>query len=504
MALPKEPRQKMINFMYLVLTAMLALNVSTEILNAFKVVDKSLMNSSITIDKSSATSLSAIEEAKKDAGMKEKAEIWKPKADSAMMLTNQLSKYIDDLKTSLKTESGLVMKDGKEDFKEDDLDAATRLMDTKGEGKKLFTQLEQFKTALVNIIPEKYRSTIPQLPIDLTPPQSNNEASKDLTTAYFHMTPTVAALTMLSKFQNDVKRSGNIVVDYCQQQLGKVILVFDKFVPFTSQNSQYLLPGQPFEIQAGLGAFSSQVKPTVSINGASQAVNDSGYASYRESAGGGGTKTFNIVVTFKDPNTGEMKTANKTVSYTVGQSSGAAVFLEKMNVIYLGVDNPLRISGGSGKRESMQVSFAGGSIKNVGGDEWIARAENTGKFNINVTLEGKTTSFEMRCKLLPNPVALAGASKGGPISTSLLKATGGIRAQLEDSEFEAPFTVLGYTIGGYVNGQYTEQAVSSAQWGSNPIMSNAKPGNLVSFFNIRAQGPDGKPRKLNDLTFKLQ
>ena len=42
MALPKEPRQKMINIMYLVLTALLALNVSSEILNEFKVVDKSL------------------------------------------------------------------------------------------------------------------------------------------------------------------------------------------------------------------------------------------------------------------------------------------------------------------------------------------------------------------------------------------------------------------------------------------------------------------------------
>ena len=208
------------------------------------------------------------------------------------------------------------------------------------------------KSQIIDVLPEADRKKIARMPIDLSIPKSTTGSTNNSwTTSYFHMTPTVAALTMLSKFQNDVKRSGNIVVDYCQQQLGKVVLVLDKFVPFTSQNSQYLLPGQPFELQAGLGAFSSQVKPTVTINGQSQVVNDDGYVDYKETAGGGGTKTFNVVVNFKDPNTGEMKTTEKKVSYTVGQASGASIFLEKMNVVYIGVDNPLTVSSGSAKRK---------------------------------------------------------------------------------------------------------------------------------------------------------
>ena len=505
MALPKEPRQKMINFMYLVLTAMLALNVSSEILNAFKVVDNSLLSSNITIDNSSSTFIKSLEEQAKKPELAAKVAQWKPKADSALTITNQMSKYIDELKQQLKVESGLAIKDGKEDFKEDDLDASTRLMDTKGKGKELLAKLQQFKTDIANVIPADKRNLLPQIPLDLNPPKSHNEASnKDWTTAYFHMTPTVAALTMLSKFQNDVKRSGNIVVNFCHDQIGKVEVVYDKFAALTSQNSEYLLPGQPFQIQAGLGAFSAAAKPSVTINGQSLPVNDSGYATYRETAGGGGQKTFNVTISFKDPNTGQMQSTTKTVTYTVGQASGASIFLEKMNVMYLGVDNPLSISGGSGKKELMSVSFTGGTIAQAGGDRYIARPSATGPAEVRVTIEGKSYSFPIRCKTLPDPVALVGTLKGGGVSAAQFKAMGGVRAQLQDSEFDAPFSVLGYTVGGTINGQYQEQVVNGSQWGGNAVIANAKPGSLVWINNIRAQGPDGKQRKINDLTFKLQ
>lgn len=505
MALPKEPRQKMINFMYLVLTAMLALNVSTEILNAFKVVDTSLRNSSTTIQNSTNNSIAAIEDAKKDASMAEKAAIWKPIAEQANRLTQQMDAYIDALKDTLKRKSGYNPQAGDSTYKEDDLDTPTRMMDTEGKGKELYAKLQDFSKQIVEVIPVDKRAGLPTIPIDLTIPKSNNEASnKDWTTAYFHMTPTVAAITMLSKFQNDVKRSGNIVVDYCQQQLGKVVVVFDKFVPFTSQNSQYLLPGQPFELQAGLGAFSSKVKPTVTINGAAQQVNDDGYVQYNETAGGGGTRSFNVVVSFKDPNTGEMKTANKTVTYTVGQPSGASIFLEKMNVMYIGVDNPLTVSTGSAKREGMHVSIGGGSINSVGGDRYIARVSSPGNTTVNVTAEGKSFSFPIRVKYLPDPTAMVGTLKGGVISAAQFKAMGGVRAVLEGSEFDAQFSVVSYRIGANCGGTYNEAAVNGAQWGGNSVISSLKPGCLVWISNINARGPDGKNRKIPDLAFRLQ
>ena len=76
MALPREPRQKMINIMYLVLTAILALNVSAEVINAFKTVDKSLRDSNDNIEKGNGTLFKSLETKRTDAQTKEKADIW--------------------------------------------------------------------------------------------------------------------------------------------------------------------------------------------------------------------------------------------------------------------------------------------------------------------------------------------------------------------------------------------------------------------------------------------
>src|SRR5678816_3156696 len=141
MALPREPRQKMINIMYLVLTAILALNVSNEVINAFKVVDRSLRTSNSNIAVANQTIYASLLAKLNDAQSREKASIWKPKADRVKVLAEDIDKYIESLKLELKKGAGLVMKAPKEngqdsiqDFKEDNLDASTRIFETNGKG----------------------------------------------------------------------------------------------------------------------------------------------------------------------------------------------------------------------------------------------------------------------------------------------------------------------------------------------------------------------------------
>lgn len=505
MALPKEPRQKMINMMYLVLTALLALNVSSEILNAFKVVDNSLRNSNDVINKSNATIASSLEEQGKKPEMADKVAIWKPKADAAIKLANDLTSYIENLKVTLKKESGLEMVDGVEQYKEDDLEAATRLFTVKGEGPKLQNALTDFAKKIQEIIPADKRAGIPKIPIDVSMPKTQNANIKTWTDAYFHMTPTVAAVTILSKFQNDVLRSGNIVADYCLGQIGKVEVILDKFEILTSQNTNYLLPGQQLEIKAGIGAFSSKARPTVSINGVSQVANDSGFARYTTTVSGGTGGNVPITVSFKDPNTGQVTTKSTTVSYSVGQPSGASIFLEKMNVMYAGVDNPVTISAGSMKAEKMNVSFTKGSVSRAGGDKWIAKVTSLGEGTITVSGDGKSYSFPIRCKKLPPPTPMVGTLKSGSVSTAAFKAMGGVRAILEESEFSgAPFSITSYSIGGFINGEPRETQVTGPSFAGNAIVTSAKPGSVVGIYNIHAKGPDGSDYKLGDLFFNLK
>ena len=95
MALPKEPRQKMINLMYLVLTALLALNVSAEILNAFKTVDNSLDKTNSTVNISTANIMESFRTKLADPTSKVKAAIWYPKEQQAQDLTNEIYNYIE-------------------------------------------------------------------------------------------------------------------------------------------------------------------------------------------------------------------------------------------------------------------------------------------------------------------------------------------------------------------------------------------------------------------------
>src|SRR5213078_4750930 len=102
MALPREPRQKMINMMYLVLTALLALNVSSEILNAFKVVNTSLATSNKIISEKNEVTYKSFEDKVKDPQTAAKAAIWKPKADEVKKLSADMYNYIANLQQEMK------------------------------------------------------------------------------------------------------------------------------------------------------------------------------------------------------------------------------------------------------------------------------------------------------------------------------------------------------------------------------------------------------------------
>jgi gliding motility-associated protein GldM len=152
--LPRDPRQKMINVMYLVLTAILALNVSNEVINAFKVVDTSLIASNKIIAGSNNTLYKSLEEKLKEPQSQEKAGIWEPKAMTAKQLSSDMMSYLDSLKLALKKAADLRIKpDGTEDYREDNLDASTRLFETNKEGERLKARLDAYKQNMLNIDP---------------------------------------------------------------------------------------------------------------------------------------------------------------------------------------------------------------------------------------------------------------------------------------------------------------------------------------------------------------
>jgi gliding motility-associated protein GldM len=532
MSLPKEPRQKMINMMYLVLTALLALNVSAEILNAFKTVNNSISTSNAVVTGKNSLTYAAFQSALNDNQTKANAQIWAPKAAQIQVLSTAMYNTIDGMKAHLIQESQPEIKDGKPVFNDANLDAATRVFDKNGEGKILFDSLTIYKQQMLAVLnpndPAFANNPIMQkeiakaradfareLPLDLSVPKSQTGAVpsadtvKDWVTNYFHMTPTIAAITILSKFQNDVKNSESQMIDYCYKQIGSVKVVFDKFEAFAGTNANYLMPGDKLDITAGIGAFSAAAKPTITVGGNTLPLNADGVADYTTTVSGTGEHTVDVKIAYFKPD-GSPAVATKTVKYTVGMPSGASIFLEKMNVVYIGVPNPMTISGGTVGAEKVHVSFEspGASITKTSGDHYEARATTPGISKIVVTANGKNFEFPIRVKNLPLPAGFIGAKKGGAISSAEFKAIGGLIARLEDSDFEAPFKVISYKIGAIGGGisSYNEAGNEGNRWSGNAasIVSRATPGTQIFFDQIRVVGPDGKQREINPMVFSLK
>lgn len=509
MSLPKEPRQKMINMMYLVLTALLALNVSAEIINAFKTVDASLMKSNSTLSSATSEIYDALAASLEEPKTREKAAIWKPKADQVKELSVQLYNYIDGLKDSLKRESGYAPEKGDTSFKVDNLDATTRLMGTgtEGEGEKLRLALEKYKKDILAIDPEIAKEFDHSLPINTDRPISEaGNTNQSWSAAYFHMTPTIAALTILSKFQNDVKNTENKVASFCFKKIGDVKVIFDKFEPMIGANSTYLMPGEQLEIKAGLGAFNASAKPKVFINGNAVTVGDNGVAEVKMPAGGSGGHKLNIDVKYLDPSTGEERSLNKVFEYTVGQPSGVAVMADKMNVLYVGVENPLTITAGAGS-EKVSASVNNGTVSKAGGSKYIAKPKEPGTADVNVMVDGKSVGkVSFRVKYLPPATGMVGTFEGGQVSTAQFKAMGGVRAILQNSEFEALYEVLSYTIADLSSPDYNPVANNGPRWDGSAatLVNNLKPGRGVYIDNIKARGPDGRTITLKPLSFILR
>ena len=517
MSLPKEPRQKMINMMYLVLTALLALNVSAEILNAFKTVDRSLMIASGVAEQKNQEIFKSFKAKLEDPTSREKAAIWEPKAQQAKKISDELYNYIETLKSELKKESGLKTVDGKEEFKEDDLDAGTRLLvqrapEGKGKGKELFEKLKAYKDQLLSIDPEMKKEIEVGLPLDLTIPPTSSEAGKsDWSYAYFHMTPTIAAITILSKFQNDVRNSESKAVEFCHKQIGQVEIIYDQFQAFAGTNTQYLMPGEELVITAGIGAFSKAAQPSVSIDGANVSLNAEGTAEYKTRVGGSGAGIKRVRISYAKPD-GTTAVVEKEIKYTVGIPAGLTVSTDKTRVFYKGLENPLSVTGGGGdEKVNVSIEGAGASLRKAGPGQYIVTCTQLGTVNV-VANDGKNIQrIAIPVKRVPDPIVIVGGSAGGAMPANVFRVQSGAIAELRDFVFEGvAYKVMSFMLictgKGFDEPEFAE--VNSASFkdaAAQALIRRCQAGSTVTIGEIKVLEPGGGSRKLDqNITFILQ
>ena len=511
----ETPRQKMIGMMYLVLLALLAMNVSAEILNAFILVDNSLNVSAANLDKKNDGIRTAFEKAYQLN--KASVQKWKDKAEqttiSAKELVDLVSKFQKEIVSEADGMSTLYEKDGCAGIsKKDDKESGTRFMITLKKGEELKKKVIAFREKMIELVggekeaPSLVASIKSALNTDDSKAQDGGKISWEH--ANFSELPLVATITMLSKLKADIKNTEGDVLNYLNGKIGADDFKFNKIEAFVNATTSSVLVGEKYTAQVFIAASDSTQDPVIVMNDGSKLKIENGKGIYEGSTGGAGIKKWGGIIKMLNPATKDTVQYKFESEYQVSPPS-MSVSPTKMNVFYIGVPNPVAISAAGVASTDIQASISSGSITKVG-NGYEVNVKQGPTVKVSVTAKGGKSlgTAEFRVKRVPDPVAVVGSGaskKGGPMSAGLLVQEK-IRAEMENFDFDLKFNVTGFKVSVTIGGFAEEAKSSSGNFSAEQkaLISKAKTGSKIIIEEVSASGPDGSVRKLNPIIIKLQ
>ena len=553
MSIPKEPRQLMINLMYLVLTALLALNVSAEVMNAFFDLDKSMKVSNKLTKEGVKSTKAGIQPL-----LEKKPLLQKPLNAGIDAVNAEVKDFVDYIEG---IKDGLIDGSGDKNGTHDDADyikgdrdnkpigkknkdITTRLLvmgdpdsNTEAQGPIIETKVGELKTKLIEIytntvqnsdvvkesklskkdVADKIAGIVGSIPLQIESEEEIMKKSKDgkpktWTEYKFKQMPLAAVLPVLTKLQTDATNAEATIVNKFAELVGGKEIKLNKFFPVINAKKGYVIKGEKFESTVQIGAYSSEFgkNSSISVNGQRIPLKD-GVGTFTETASSTGKRSLKLTCNVKNPLTGETFSESSTFEYEVGVRS-AVVSADKMNVFYIGVDNPVSVTVAGVSSNQVKTSPTGCQLRKVSGGKYIATATRPGDATINVSGGGfPSTPFKFRVKRIPDPVASLNPMNkedGGQIGNGKFKAMGGIFAMLENFDFDAKCKIQGFEL--------TRQAkradpVSEINAGakysgsSRALVMKAKPGDTYYFDNVKARCPGDKAgRKINSMIFKIK
>lgn len=539
----QTPRQKMIGMMYLVLTALLALNVSKEIINSFMVIESGLITTNTGIDGKNGILYTQFELAMLND--EKKAEPLYNKAMEIKAESKRISDLIQSIKGELKTEVQFGVSATEEQHKigdtlssilidkPDDYDIPTHYMvgddpnAANGKAVELKAALQGYKQFILDRMSEEGKAELAPDLVKFDCIDMWNQSEEKYVNwewyNFYHM-PIVAMLANLTRMQVDIKNAEGDAVSELLSSVSKNDFKFDTLAAKVVAPTSYVLSGDKYLANLFVAAFSTTsnpqvwlcdydtvtLKPIGDIDSTTVTV-DRGMATYEVAATAIGVQTFKGLIRVKKPDNSYEAYPFKQ-EYLVAAPS-AAVFLEKMNVFYIGVDNPISISAAGVAPGDLQPSLVGGSMRPGGKPgSYIVTVSSGTKATINVgaKLNGQNKSmgsFEFRIKRVPDPVAYVGSIKGdGQMTKGELLAASGVFARMENFDFDLSFSVVSFVMSMNVNGVFVEKkgvgpAITADM---KSLLQGAKPGNKVFFEQITVKGPDGTLRKIPGVNIKVK
>ena len=541
-----SPRQKMIGMMYLVLTAMLALNVSKEAVEAFKNVDKGLSKTIQNYAAKNATIYEAFDRAAAQNPVK--AGPARTKAYMVKQRSDELFDYIQDLKIEIikKTEGddtpAVVGRDIiiDEVKRIDQRDVPSEVLigaHEAGKGNDLKALIDSYREDMIKDVLEGKNPALEESlrKIFNTDDVLTKEGEKvPWVNDNFQTLPVVAVICILSKMQVDVRNAETDLLNYLYEQIEARSYKFNKLVATVKPASTYVMLGNEYQAEVFLTAVDTTQTPNITIgeyratttaDGAVKyemvgdyitlPIDESGKGIYKVKASSIGPKTWGGLITIKAPD-GTLVSYPFKESYSVG-APNVVISPTAMNVLYANIDNPIDISVPGVGSDKIRATMKNGTItrgrtKNSKGEffpgEWIARPEvvgQTAQIIVSAEISGKIQSFapmDFRVKAIPKPVAkFANVTGNASLSKDIILAQQAVFADLEGFDFDLKYTVTEFRMTYNEKGFdiYKDSKSNRITPEQRQILNALTRGKKLFIENIKAVGPDNRPQDLSPI-----
>lgn len=530
----ETPRQKMIGLMYLFLTALMAMNVSKEVLNAFINVGESLEK---TIHNYEAKNEKLYAEfAKQNQINPDKVGPWLEKAlkvrEKADHLFQLLEKHKLDLAIYAEGPEAPCVADGHFHIEllaqKDNIDLGGSYFGELGlkHGVAIQKEINEYQHLLEEVVhdaPEELKENIHKV-LETHGHIDHEGLEHSWVSHTFEHHPLIACFVQLSKLQTDVKNMETDVANYLFAQITAGDFKVNAMAATVIPNSSYIVRGNEYKAEVFLAAYDSTQAPRILVGNYKQTEDgkyemtgsfdslsvEGGKGIYTVKPNSIGNKKWGGLIQIKSP-TGDWTQYPFDVEYQVAEPS-LVVSPTKMNVFYAGIENPVAISVPGIPESDIRPRITNGATIKPNSEGYIVvptKRSGTVSVQVYADIDGQQKSMgamEFRIKTVPSPIAKVMGQSSGTISKAMLSNAPSVYAELEDFVFDLKFTITKFTLVAQ-DGIYTREYNSTSgafTREQKAAIKSAKRGSRITIENIEARGPDGTDKPLSPIVFKLK
>ncbi len=527
----ETPRQKMIGMLYLVLTALLALNVSKEILDAFVVVNESMETTNANFSQKLDASYSKFK-AQYQMNPNKVGPYW-VKAQEAHEMSVNLINHVDTLKyevirrterlQTIQEAGNLKLADA---ARKDNYDTPTQFFigqsqdGSTGRAKELRNRIEAYRENMLNIVDPKYREVI-QIGLKTEGPYYDAQGNEQNWQMHnFYRTILAATVTILNEIKASVLNAEFDVINNLYASVTAEDWKFDEIQAKVIPKSNYVFLGEEYHAEIFVAAYDTKQNPNVRyVFGADTLTPSKYYSAIPLEVAGGvgilklratseGLKRFAGIIKIVSP-LGDTMSFHFQDEYIVAKPA-LTISPTKMNVFYIGVENPVSITVPGGP-ERVMPTISAGKIRRDG-DDWMVYDLPKGRreaiITVSAIFSGKSKNMgasTFRLKTVPDPIATVGGKSDGLVSKSIILASPYLIAEMPAwFDFDLRFTVISYTFVTDVSGYISEIAVQGNRLTPEitQMIRGAKKNKRIWFEDIAVRGPDGE-RNISSVNLKI-